>query len=99
MAGGRDYPFSVSPAELERIARQSARFGPATLRAFREAGLGPGMRVLDVGCGTGDSTRLAASLAGPTGAVVGVDRDPDVLAVARARAPGEFVEGDFRWAP
>ena len=99
MAGGRDYPFSVSPAELERIARQSARFAPATLRVFREAGVRPGMRVLDAGCGTGDSTRLAAELVGPTGAVVGVDRDPDVLAVARARADAsvEFIEGDFRW--
>lgn len=102
MAGGRDYPFSVSPAELERIARQSARFAPATLRVFREAGLRPGMRVLDVGCGTGDSTRLAASLVAPAGAVVGVDRDPDMLAIARAQsqpdAPIELVEGDFRSA-
>jgi len=95
MAGGRDYPFSVSPAELERIARQSARFAPATLRVFREAGLRPGMRVLDAGCGTGDSTRVAAELVGPTGAVVGVDRDPEVLVVARADAPGDYVEGDF----
>ena len=98
MAGGRDYPFSVSPAELERIARQSARFAPATLRAFREAGLRPGMRVLDAGCGTGDSMRVAAELVGPTGAVVGVDRDPDVLAVARAQADAtvELIQGDFR---
>jgi len=102
MAGGRDYPFTVSPAELERIARQSARFAPATLRVFREAGLRPGMRVLDVGCGTGDSTRLAASLVAPAGGVVGIDRDPDILAVARAHAqsgaPLELVEGDFRSA-
>ncbi len=102
MAGGRDYPFSVSPAELERIARQSARFAPATLRVFREAGVGPGMRVLDVGCGTGDSTWIAAGLVGPTGTVVGVDRDPDMLAVAREQArtgaPLELIEGDFRSA-
>jgi hypothetical protein len=60
MPAGRDYPFAISPAELERIARQSARFAPATLRVFREAGLGPGLRVLDVGCGTGESAWLAA---------------------------------------
>jgi SAM-dependent methyltransferase len=103
MPDGRDYPFTTSPAELERIARQSARFAPATLRVFREAGLGPGLRVLDVGCGTGDSTWLAASLVGRTGAVVGLDRNPEVLAVARARAhseaPVELVEGDLRTTP
>ena len=100
MPGGRDYPFTISPAELERIADQSARFAPATLRVFREAGLGPGRRVLDVGCGTGDSTWLAAAIVGRTGAVVGVDRDARMLAVARERtqaeAPVELVEGDFR---
>ena len=103
MPAGRDYPFTISPAELERIARQSARFEPATRRVFREAGLGPGLRVLDVGCGNGDSTWLVASLVGRTGAVVGVDRDARVLAAARERppadAPVELVEGDFRSAP
>jgi SAM-dependent methyltransferase len=102
MPAGRDYPFAISPAELERIARQSARFAPATLRVFREAGLGPGLRVLDVGCGTGESAWLAASLVGRTGAVVGVDRDPEMLAVARAHAnpeaPVELVEADLRSA-
>ena len=103
MPAGRDYPFVISPAELERIARQSARFAPATLRVFREAGLGPGWRVLDVGCGTGDSTRLVATLVGRTGGVVGVDRDARMLAAAREaepiEAPVEIVEGDFRTTP
>jgi SAM-dependent methyltransferase len=103
MPAGRDYPFIVSPAELERIRRQSARFAPATRRVFQEAGLGPGRRVLDVGCGTGDSTRLVATLVGPTGAVVGIDRDARMLAAARegepAEAPVELIEGDFRTAP
>ena len=43
------------------------------------------MRVLDIGCGVGDVSFLAAELVGPTGTVVGIDRNPGVLAVARQR--------------
>jgi SAM-dependent methyltransferase len=44
------------------------------------------MRVLDLGCGPGDVSFLAAEFVGPTGSVVGIDRDPGVLATARERA-------------
>jgi SAM-dependent methyltransferase len=44
------------------------------------------MRVLDLGCGAGDVSLLAAELVGPTGSVVGIDRDPGVLDIARERA-------------
>ena len=44
------------------------------------------MRVLDLGCGAGDVSFLAAELVGPAGSVVGIDVDPQVLAVARERA-------------
>jgi len=42
------------------------------------------MRVLDVGCGNGDLSRIAAALAGPGGEVVGIDRSEGALASARA---------------
>ena len=42
------------------------------------------MRVLDVGCGNGDLSRLVAGLAGPDGEVVAIDRSEEVLAMARA---------------
>jgi ubiquinone/menaquinone biosynthesis C-methylase UbiE len=44
------------------------------------------MRVMDVGCGVGDTTFLAADLVGPNGFVVGIDRSPDAIATARQRA-------------
>jgi SAM-dependent methyltransferase len=44
------------------------------------------MRVLDLGCGVGDVSLLAAELVGPTGSVVGIDRDPAVLTISRERA-------------
>ncbi|NHC43762.1 class I SAM-dependent methyltransferase [Motilibacter aurantiacus] len=54
---------------------------------------GPGARVLDAGCGTG---RVAIRLAELGYAVVGVDLDPGMLAVARARAPHiPWVESDL----
>jgi SAM-dependent methyltransferase len=48
--------------------------------------LRPGMRVLDVGCGTGAITRGIAEAVGPGGSVVGVDRDPVLIERARAAA-------------
>ena len=59
-----------------------------TERLLVTAGVAPGMRVLDLGCGTGDVSLLAAKLVGSAGAVVGVDRDPRAIEEARRRAPG-----------
>lgn len=50
------------------------------------ASLRPGERVLDVGCGTGVVTRLAADRVAPNGAVAGLDVNPGMLAVARSVA-------------
>lgn len=47
-------------------------------------------RILDVGCGTGELTRILAEEAHPDATVVGLDADPELLAVAREEAtPGE----------
>jgi len=45
--------------------RQGAFLRDITATAFRAAGIGPGMRVLDIGSGVGDVALLAAELAGP----------------------------------
>jgi ubiquinone/menaquinone biosynthesis C-methylase UbiE len=50
------------------------------------AGLRPGSRVLDVGCGRGDTTLDAARQVGPSGLALGVDESLDVLEEARRRA-------------
>ncbi|WP_433606035.1 class I SAM-dependent methyltransferase [Dactylosporangium sp. CA-139114] len=94
------YALARTQDEYERLGRQAAFLHGTTERLFRAAGLGPGMRVLDVGSGAGDVALLAASLVGPAGSVVGVDVDPAVLSVARGRARAlgldhvRFVEGD-----
>lgn len=68
-----DYVLGSTDAEHERLTRQAKTLDPYTERLFRDAGLGPGQRVLDVGCGVGDVALLAASLVGETGHVIGVD--------------------------
>jgi ubiquinone/menaquinone biosynthesis C-methylase UbiE len=50
------------------------------------AGLQPGARVLDIGCGRGDTTLEAARRVGPSGLALGVDDSLDVLEEARRRA-------------
>jgi ubiquinone/menaquinone biosynthesis C-methylase UbiE len=79
------YVLGNTEAEHERLARQAARYDPITERLFREAGIGPGQRVLDLGSGAGDVAMLAARLVGPSGEVVGVERDSGSIAHARAR--------------
>jgi ubiquinone/menaquinone biosynthesis C-methylase UbiE len=50
------------------------------------AGLQPGARVLDVGCGMGDTTLRAARRVGPSGLALGVDASVSMLERARRRA-------------
>ena len=79
------YALGSTDAEHERLIRQAARLAPCTERLFREAGIGPGQRVLDLGSGVGDVAMLAARLVGPSGEVVGIERDAHSIARARAR--------------
>jgi SAM-dependent methyltransferase len=58
---------------------------PFTAMLLDAAGLRPGQRVLDVGCGAGGTTRAAARLTAP-GEVTGVDLSAPMLELARASA-------------
>jgi SAM-dependent methyltransferase len=78
------YAMGRTASERERLGVQGRILTPHSANLFRQAGIGPGSRVLDAGCGTGDSTRLLAELVGPDGTVIGVDNDPASLKVARA---------------
>jgi 2-polyprenyl-3-methyl-5-hydroxy-6-metoxy-1,4-benzoquinol methylase len=79
------YPLGNTDAEHERLIRQAARVAPITERFFREAGIRPGQRVLDIGSGVGDVAMLVARLVGPSGEVVAVERDPKAIVKARVR--------------
>ena len=68
------------------------------------AAIEPGDRVLDIGCGTGQTTRDAARLAA-AGSALGIDLSSRMLDVARSRAEHEgvdnatFVQGDAQVHP
>jgi len=93
------------PAQIEAAAAYEACFVPALFqewapRVVAAARLLPGQRVLDVACGTGVLAREAALCVGPEGAVVGLDPNPGMLAVARRLAPGvEWREGTAEALP
>ncbi|MFJ2821586.1 class I SAM-dependent methyltransferase [Streptomyces toxytricini] len=57
------------------------------------AAIAPGDRVLDVGCGAGATTRLAARAAAPGGSALGLDLSGPMLERARAAAESEGVAG------
>lgn len=91
MSEERPYVLGYEPRELDRLDLQGAFYADFTRRALEEAGVGAGMRVLDMGCGSGDVTALAASLVGPDGHVTGVDRHASSVESARARAQARGV--------
>ena len=80
------YVLGHSDRELARLTRQGAQTQPITREFLVAAGVTDGMRVLDVGTGAGDVAFLASELVGDNGWVVGIDREPEVLALARERA-------------
>jgi len=83
---GRPYVLGSTDAEHERLIRQAKMLDPLTERFFRDAGIGPGQRVLDIGSGLGDVAILVARLVGPSGTVLGIDRDMSTISRAKARA-------------
>jgi SAM-dependent methyltransferase len=98
----RPYALGYSPSELRRLERQGAFFRDLTEDVLKRAGLKGGMRVLDLGCGVGDTSLVAARLVGPSGVVVGVDRSAEAVDVAqrcattaRRRHSVQFVVADL----
>lgn len=94
------YLLGHEEQELRRLEQQAQMLAPATRTVLRLAGIEPGMRVLDLGCGAGDVTFEVAAMVGPGGSVVGVDRSADALgwAARRARTRGatniDFLQDD-----
>ena len=80
------YVCGYSPRELGRLETQAAFYEEISRRFLESAGLARGMSVLDIGCGAGDLSFVAADIVGPSGHVLGIDHAPEPLAAANARA-------------
>lgn len=94
------YALGSDDHEIARLDAQGAWLAAPTRLLLRAAGIGPGMRVLDLGTGLGHVARAVAELVGSQGRVVGIDSSGKALAAAaercRALPQVSFVEADVR---
>jgi SAM-dependent methyltransferase len=80
----------------DRQEVQDRVLAPITRLLFEAADIQPGQRIVDVGCGCGDTTLEAAVMAGPSGAALGVDISQAMLGRARERSAGSGLNAEFQ---
>jgi precorrin-6B methylase 2 len=78
-----EYALTISDAEVRRYLLMAERSRRIDGVHWRQAGLVPGAVVADVGCGPAATTVVLASEVGPTGRVIGVERDEQALDAGR----------------
>lgn len=81
-----EYVLGTDDTELARLGLQHQLWSAAAHEGWERAGVRPGSRVLDVGCGPAYAAADLAHLAGPTGSVHGVDESQPFIDAARKRA-------------
>lgn len=87
MTDGSTYTMIArSRAEVDQPSISARALEPFTRSFLLEAGIGQGMRILDMCSGTGDLAFLAREMVGPEGHVTGVDPTPQAANHARERA-------------
>ena len=74
------------PDELARVAESAVESFAGVANPWQLGRLDPGERVLDLGCGAGTDSLVAAQMVGEQGHVTGIDMTPAMLAKARAAA-------------
>jgi SAM-dependent methyltransferase len=86
--GGHEehYILATGGRDTERLRLLHEVYGPGTEAVFHRAGLCEGMRVVEVGCGSGNIACWVAEKVGPSGSVVGIDNSPGQIEQARQQA-------------
>src|SRR6266850_5256017 len=74
------------PEELAAVPDAAVESFAGVANPWEHGRLARGERVLDLGCGAGTDSLVAAQMSGPEGGVVGIDMTPEMLAKARAAA-------------
>jgi ubiquinone/menaquinone biosynthesis C-methylase UbiE len=85
------FPGGTTDIERRRLDLQAEMYGRLSAWTLDALGVAPGHRVADLGCGSGGLLPLLAERVGPTGHVIGVDRDARLLTAA-----GELVSA-YPW--
>ena len=80
------YVMGHDDRERRRLSLQASILNPLSDQLLKRAGLSAGQRVLDIGCGVGELSMVAARLVGRGGRVTGIDFDDKALAIAETRA-------------
>lgn len=89
MSATSAYVMGHDDRERRRLALQASILNPFTDHLLRRAGISAGMRVLDIGCGVGDVSLLAARIVGRGGRVTSLDFDGQALMTLKERANAE----------
>jgi ubiquinone/menaquinone biosynthesis C-methylase UbiE len=82
-------PHKFSPMHMARLESEERRRRQPPERLLAAIGLGPGLRMADVGCGPGFYALPAARIVGPAGRVHALDLQEPMLARVRERAAAE----------
>jgi len=103
---GREWAEDLGyPAELAGVPESAAESFAGVANPWELGRVERGEVVLDLGCGAGTDSLVAAQMVGPRGRVVGIDMTPEMLAKARAAAVEarldnvEFVEAEAERLP
>jgi SAM-dependent methyltransferase len=86
--GTASYSLKLSERELTRYRSMAASAADDEAAEWSAAGILPGARIADVGCGPGAVLRLLAERVGDAGHAVGVDADPSAVSMAQQQIAG-----------
>jgi SAM-dependent methyltransferase len=84
----KGYILATGAEEVQRLQLLNQLYGPGTERLLQQAGLQPGMAILDMGCGSGNISCWLGQQVSERGSVIGLDASPAQVEQAVLQAQG-----------